>query len=182
MKRRKRPEGKNIPIPDRVGIEERPPEADSTRFEDFEMDTIIGRDGKGAILTVTERSTNYSMAERLPEGKNTVALAKTAVRLLTPYIGHIHTITTDNGSEFAAHKLMARKLHTTVYFAHPYSAWEKGAVENYNKLLRQYISKKADFNNYTEQQIKNFQKEINERPREKLNFATSQKVFFRHFN
>lgn len=182
MKHRSRPVGKHIPIPDRIGVEERPPEADGTSFGDFEMDTVIGKDGKGAILTITERSTNYSMAEKLPEGKNAKALAKTVVRLLTPYIGHIRSITTDNGSEFAEHKTIAKKLHTTVFFTHPYSAWEKGAIENYNMLLRQYIPKKADFNDYSEQQIKTFQKEINERPREKLNFATPKREFFSHFD
>lgn len=180
MKHR-RPIGKSVPIPDRVGIELRPKEADGTRFGDWEMDTVIGRDGKGAILTLTERSTNFSMAEKLPEGKNAVALAQAAVRLLTPYIGSIRSITTDNGSEFAAHRLIAKKLHTSVYFAHPYSAWEKGAIENYNMLLRQYIPKKADLDDYSDRQIKTFQKEINERPREKLNFATPKSAFFRHF-
>lgn len=116
MKHRSRPVGKSSPIPDRIGIEERPPEADGTRFGDFEMDTVIGKNGKGAILTITERSTNYSMAEKLPKGKNAEALAKVVVRLLTPYIRHIHSITTDNGSEFAEHKTIARKLHTTVFF------------------------------------------------------------------
>lgn len=181
MKHYHRPVGKYSPIPDRVGIEQRPAEADGTRFGDWEMDTIVGKDGKGAILTLTERLTNFSMAEKLTKGKNAEALAKVAVRMLSPFIGHIRTITTDNGSEFACHKYIAKKLHTTVFFAHPYSAWEKGAIENYNKLLRQYIPKKANFDDFSPEQIRNFQKEINERPREKLNFATPKKIFFSHF-
>ena len=181
LKHRRRPVGRSIPIPDRVGIEERPKEADGKRFGDFEMDTIIGKDGKGAILTITERLTNYSFAEKLPNGKNADELAKAVIRLLTPFIGHILSITTDNGSEFAGHKLIAKRLKTKVYFAHPYAAWEKGAIENFNKLLRQYIHKKDDFKNFDEKDIKKFQAEINERPREKLNFATPKNVFYSHF-
>lgn len=52
------------------------------------------------------------------------------------------SITTDNGSEFAAHQVIAKELNTTVFFAHPYSSWEKGAIENMNGLIRQYVPKK----------------------------------------
>ena len=69
-------------IPDRVSIHQRPAEADGTRFGDWEMDTIVGKDGKGAILTLTERSTNMILMERLPEGKHPEPLAKVVVRLL----------------------------------------------------------------------------------------------------
>lgn len=85
-------------IPDRVSIHQRPAEADGTRFGDWEMDTIVGKDGKGAILTLTERSTNMILMERLPEGKHPEPLAKVVVRLLFPYRKTIRSITTDNGS------------------------------------------------------------------------------------
>jgi len=128
MKHRKRPVGKCPQIPDRVGIERRSAEADGTRFGDWEMDTIIGKNGKGAILTLTERSTNFSMAELLPAGKDAKQLAKPVVRLLTPYMGSVYTVTTDNGGEFAEHKYISERLHTTVFFAHSYSSWEKGTI------------------------------------------------------
>jgi IS30 family transposase len=95
-------------IPDRVSIHQRPAEADGTRFGDWEMDTIVGKDGKGAILTLTERSTNMILMERLPEGKHPEPLAKVVVRLLFPYRKTIRSITTDNGSEFCAHKLISK--------------------------------------------------------------------------
>ncbi len=145
------------------------------------MDTVIGKGGKGALLTITDRKTNYAMAVRLPKGKEAMALAKAAVSALTPFIGHIPTITTDNGTEFACHKHIAKMLRTTVYFAHPYASWEKGAIENFNKLLRQYIPKDADFDDYTDEQIMKIQKELNDRPREKLNFETPQNAFYSHF-
>lgn len=170
-----------IPIPNRIGIEERPIQADGTRFGDWEMDTVIGKDGKGAILTLTERFTNFAIAEKLPKGKDSKELAKVVKRLLTPYIGSILTITTDNGTEFVEHEKIAKWLKTTIYFAHPYSSWEKGSIENYNKLLRQYIHKKTDFKEITNKQIKQIQYKINNRPREKLGFSTPKIEFFKLF-
>ena len=105
------------------------------------------------------------MVEKLPKGKNADEPAKVAVRMLMPFIGSILSITTNNGSEFARHKTIAKRFKTTVYFAYPYAAWEKGAIENFNKLLRQYIPKMADFNDFNEQDIMTFQKEIDERPK-----------------
>ena len=103
-------------------IDERDPLADGTRFGDWEIDTIIGKDGRGAIVTLAERSKDYLLMRKLPQGKNAEALARTVVAMMTPFIGNIHSITNDNGSEFACHKLIARRLKTKVYFAHPYSS------------------------------------------------------------
>ena len=91
-------------------------------------------------------------------------------RLLIPYKENIKTITTDNGPEFAAHKLITKYLGAVVYFAAPYSSWQKGAIENTNKLIRQYIPKQANFDDYTDKKIAMIQKKINNRPRQKLNF------------
>ena len=73
-----------------------------------------------------------------------------AVRRLLPYKKHIKTITTDNGPEFAAHKLITKYLGAIVYFADPYASWQKGAIENTNKLIRQYIPKQANFDDITD--------------------------------
>ncbi len=97
-------------IPDRVSIHQRPAEANGSRFGDWEMDTIVGKDGKGAIVTLTERSTNMILMERLPQGKRPEPLAKAVIRMLFPYRHTIRTITTDNGSEFCAHKLISKDL------------------------------------------------------------------------
>lgn len=159
-------------IPDRVSIHERPVEADGTRFGDWEMDTIIGKDGKGAIVTLTERSTNMLIMERLPQGKHPEPLAKAVVRLLFPYRHTIRSITTDNGSEFCCHRIISRGLtpkgahvRNLVYFADSYASWQKGAIENANKLIRQYIPKGTDFSHLTEAYIRKIQYKINRRPR-----------------
>ena len=69
--------------------------------------------------------------------------------MLTPFIGTIRSITTDNGSEFACHKFIAQRLKTKVYFAQTYCSWEKGNIENTNKLIGQYIPKGTAFEQYT---------------------------------
>ena len=88
-------------------------------------------------------------------------------------------IITDNGPEFAAHKLITKHLGAVVYFADPYSSWQKGAIENTNKLIRQYIPKQANFDDYTDKKIAMIQKKINNRPRQKLNFETPKNEFYK---
>lgn len=172
-------------IPDRVSIHQRPAEADGTRFGDWEMDTIVGKDGKGAIVTLIERSTNMLLMERLPEGKHPEPLAKVVIRLLFPYRKTIRSITTDNGSEFCAHKLISKALApkgsknpNLVFFADSYCSWQKGAIENANKLIRQYIPKGTNFATLTDAFIRKIQHKINRRPRKKLNFRSPCEVFF----
>lgn len=166
-------------IPDRTSIHDRPAEADGRRFGDWEMDLIIGKGQKSAILTLCERSKNYLLMARLPEGKNPEKVADMAIRLLFPYRKNVLTITTDNGTEFACHKKIAKALGTTVYFADSYASWQKGAIENENKLIRQYIPKGTDFRELSDEFIKEIQYKINRRPREKLNFSTPKKEFFK---
>ena len=178
LKHRHRPVGRRTVIPDRVSIHQRPQEADGKRFGDFEMDTIVGNNNQGAILTLVERSTNMLFMKKLPHGKDAEELARTAIRLLAPYKAHIQTITTDNGTEFCDHKAIARALNTTVYFTDPYSSWQKGAIENANGLIRQYIPKSTHFRSISHQKIKQIMEKINARPREKLNFLTPNECFY----
>lgn len=166
-------------IPGRVSIHERPAEADGRRFGDWEMDLIVGKWQKGAILTLCERSRNYMMMALLPRGKNPEGVAEKAVELLWPYRKNVLTITTDNGSEFVRHATIAKELGTTVYFADSYASWQKGAIENTNKLVRQYIPKGTDFRKLTDEFIKSVQYRLNRRPREKLNFSTPKDEFFK---
>ena len=166
-------------IPDRTSIHDRPVEADGRRFGDWEMDLIIGKGQKSAILTLCERSKNYLLMERLPYGKNPEKVADTVIKLLFPYRKNVLTITTDNGSEFACHKKIAKALGTTVYFADSYASWQKGGIENENKLVRQYMPKGTDFGELSDKYIKEVQYKINRRPREKLNFSTPKKEFFK---
>ena len=98
-------------IPNRTSIHDRPKEADGSRFGDWEMDLIIGKDGYGAILVLAERNTSYCIIEKLPHGKNAREIAKAVIRLLYAYrLTGVLTITTDNGSEFSAHQEITKGL------------------------------------------------------------------------
>lgn len=168
-------------IPNRVSIHQRPPEADGSRFGDWEMDLIV--DSKqNVILSLVERSTDMQILEKLPEGKKAVPLAYAVYRLLFPFREHLLSITTDNGSEFAAHELLSRKLKVPVFFTDSYSSWQKGNVENANKLVRFYLPKDTDFDNVSDNTIRRIQKELNARPRKKLGFSTPVREFYRHFS
>ena len=180
LKHRKRPVGENrIPIKNRISIDERPVIVnDNNTFGHWEMDTIVGPNNKGAILTITERTTNFFMMEKLPFGKNAKQLAETLIRLLLPYKEYVQTITTDNGTEFAEHEYITKKLNANIYFAHPYSSWEKGLIEYTNKLIRQYIKKKTDINSYDNDYITMIQRKINKRPRKKLKYRSPTEIFY----
>lgn len=168
------------PISNRISIEERPAEADGRAFGHWEMDTIVGKDGKGAIVTLVERMSCFMLMEKLETGKKAEPLAYEVVRMLKNAGLPVKSITTDNGPEFAAHQIIAKELNTTVYFAHPYSSWEKGAVENMNGLIRQYIPKKADFRGFSKKNIQNIMDKLNNRPRKKNNFNTPNEMVLKN--
>ena len=179
LKRRARPVGgRRISIPNRTSISERPAEVDGKRFGDFEMDTIVGRGNHGAIVTLIERSTNMLFMRKLKKGKNAKNLARTVIHLLSPFKEHVKSITTDNGTEFACHEMIGKSLGVTIYFADPYASWQKGAIENANGLIRQYVPKTETFEHVSHQQITKYPKKINIRPRKKLEFKTPQECFY----
>lgn len=184
LKHRKRPvTGKQVNIKNKVSIELRPAIVDTQeRYGDWEIDTIIGENQKGAILTITERKTGFLLMEKMEFGKQAEGLAKAAIRMLFAYKNTVHTITSDNGSEFAQHELISKKLNAEFYFAHPYSSWERGLNEYTNKLIRQYIIKGSNFDLYDSDYIKQVQTKINRRPREKLKFQSPFKIFFAALN
>ncbi|MDD6141813.1 MAG: IS30 family transposase, partial [Bacteroidales bacterium] len=173
-------------IANRTSIHERPAEADGKRFGDWEMDTIVDSFGH-AIVTLTDRSTNFILMEKLKDGRKAMPTAKTVARLLFPYRERVLTITTDNGCEFAAHLEISRLLSikgrekVTVFFADSYCSWQKGAIENANKLIRKYIPKKSNFDDFSDAKIKLIQKKLNARPRERLFFDSPKNCFFNHF-
>jgi IS30 family transposase len=131
LKHRKRPVGQKIIIKNKMPIDQRPEIVNTKqRFGDWEIDTITGKENKGAIVTMVERKTAFMMMEKLKYGKNAKELAKVTVRLLSAYINHVHTITGDTGTEFTDHQTIAKKLKPQFFFTHLYSFWEKGLIEN----------------------------------------------------
>ena len=180
LKHRKRPVGgKKIVIKEKVSIDDRPAVInDKLRFGDWEIDTIVGEENKGAIVTIVERQTGFLFMKKLPQGKVAKGLASAVIDLLLPYKHYVHSITSDNGTEFAEHKLIAKKLNADFFFAHPYSSWERGLNEYTNKLIRQYIPKKQTFYTYNDQNIKDIQHKINQRPRKKLHYENPKHIFY----
>lgn len=171
--------GKSL-IPDRNSIHDRPAEADGKRFGDWEMDLVIGAGQKSAVLTVIERSQNMFMQSKLPS-RRPDDVAQAVIRLLRPYKKHVLTITTDNGIEFRNHKDIAKALDCTVYFADPYCSGQKGAIENANKILREFFPKGTDFRLVTQEELNKVQYQINDRPRKKLGFSSPKIEFFKRF-
>jgi IS30 family transposase len=169
-------------IPDRVSIELRPETVNlKQRYGDFEADTIIGKNHQGAVLTLVERKSYFTLMAKLDQKRADLTRHK-MINLLSTYKDHVHTITADNGHEFAEHKIIAEKLSADFYFTHPYSAWEKAINENTNGLIRQYLPKSTNLKEVTIEQIKMIENKLNNRPRKSLQWKTPLQVFMANFD
>ncbi len=109
-------------------------------------------------------------------------MAAAVIDLLLPYKADVLTITTDNGLEFRDHKVVCKALGCTVYFADPYCSGQKGAVENMNKILREFFPKGTDFRKVSQEDLDQVQYKINARPRKKLNFACPKSEFYKRIH
>ena len=166
-------------IPNRTSIDKRPKiVASKSRFGDWEADTIVGARHKGGILSVVERKSKLTRLRKLTT-KAAAEMKDKAIELLAPLATKVHTITVDNGKEFCEHELIAAGLQARIYFAHPYSSWERGLNENTNGLVRQYFPKKYDFSKITDQELQQVEDRLNNRPRKTLGFRTPNEVFFK---
>lgn len=168
-------------IPNRIMIDKRPEIVNTKmRFGDWEVDTIIGSKHKSAILTITERKSHFELMAKT-DGTKASSIKKQMINLLAPFKQLVKTITSDNGKEFALHQLIADKLQADFYFANPYSPWQRGLNEYQNKLIRQYLPKKTDFNTINQQTINMIIKKLNNRPRKTLGYKTPNEVFLTNF-
>lgn len=159
-------------IKDRIDISQRPAIVEEKkRLGDLEIDTVIGKKHQGAILTINDRVSSYIWMAKL-NGKNAEELAMKAIEILEPQTHWLHTITSDNGKEFAEHQKIAKSVNIDFYFAKPYRSWERGANENTNGLIRQYFPKKSCFESITDKDIEYVQHKLNNRPRKKLGFLS----------
>jgi IS30 family transposase len=162
---------------DRVSIDERPTVVDlRSRIGDWELDTIIGKGHKQAIVSLTERKSRYTLIQKV-ERKTAQCVSKAIIKLLSPISDQVLTLTSDNGKEFADHKNIANKLNAKFYFAHPYASWERGLNENTNGLIRQYFPKNRDFTTITQKEINQAMIKLNNRPRKCLGIKTPNQVF-----
>ncbi len=176
-KRGKKTAGRGL-IPNRVGIEERPKLVElKSRFGDLEVDTIVGANHQGAILSIVDRKSKLTVLRLLPRG--TAENVKNAmVAALKQLEEHVHTITSDNGKEFAQHQEIAKQLNAGFYFANPYHSWERGLNENTNGLVRQYFPKGTNFRTITQLDVDRVEYLLNTRPRKTLGYRTPLEAFF----
>ena len=164
-------------IPNRVDIDERPEVANQReRVGDWEADTIIGKNHKGAIVTLDERKTKLRLAAPLA-GKKAQPVKEAMLSLLLPIKQFVETLTFDNGKEFTLHEVIGKALACDTYFAKPYHSWERGQNENANGLLRQYFPKSMELVDITSKQVFLAVDKLNSRPRKCLGFKTPYEVF-----
>jgi len=164
-------------IKDKISISKRPDIVnDAMRIGDIEIDTIVGANQKGAITTAVDRGSKLVRIS-IPTSKKANEVANETIRILQSFKDKIHTITSDNGLEFANHKDISKALNCDYYFCHPYSSWERGLNEYTNGLIRQYIPKGTSFENITKKEIKIIEDKLNNRPRKSLGWRTPNEVF-----
>ncbi|MBQ8586316.1 MAG: IS30 family transposase [Butyricicoccus sp.] len=164
-------------------IEDRPACVSSKeRFGDWELDLVIGSKSKDdhVLMTLLERKTRYYKVIRLPD-KTTASVMKAFELLHSEYKEHFSrifkTITTDNGPEFSSLSTLEQTSDTMVYFAHPYSSFEKGANERHNGLLRRFIPKGSRIDSFSDDDLSQIESWINTLPRKALDFNTPRALF-----
>jgi IS30 family transposase len=173
----------NICIKDRISIELRP-EYIIQRLEagHWEGDLMIGLRQASCIGTIVERKTRYVILVKLANKKSETVTNAFAEKLNAFHYSLRLTMTYDNGTEMAYHKLLTKQTGMDIYFAHPYSSWERGTNENTNGLVRRYYPKKTDFSTVTEDQLERLQNRLNNRPRKVLGYYTANEMMQAEIN
>lgn len=162
----------------RIGIEERPEIVNQRgRYGDWEVDTVIGHQGGKVLVTLVERKSKLSLIG-LADNKTALAVKDTLLTLMRSLSTYVHTLTYDNGPEFAQHKMIDKVLKSQGYFARPYCSGDRGLSENTNGLIRQYLPKRNSFDYLNSDYLKMIMKRLNNRPRKTLNARTPNEVFF----
>lgn len=167
-------------------IEERPAVVDSrSETGHWEMDLVIGR-GKACLLVMTERVSRKELINKLPN-KRQESVKEALDRLERKHKGkfkeRFKSFTIDNGSEFLDYKgleascLKQGEKRTVCYYAHPYSAWERGSNENANKLIRRFVPKGTDIDKLTARDIRRIEQWMNNYPRRLFQYRTANEVY-----
>ena len=166
-------------LKNRISIDERPSIVDDkSRVGDWEIDTIVGKRHKGALVSIVERKSRFTLLGKV-DHRDAVEVGKVTLNLLSPFKECVYTITGDNGKEFSCHETLAEFLESAFYFAHPYSSWERGLNENTNGLIRQYVPKGSDLSPLTDDDLRLIMEKLNRRPRKCLGYKTPEEIFFK---
>ena len=168
---------RKIKINDQISIDDRPKHIeDRKEIGHWEGDLVIGKRQKSAIGTLVERKARFTIIVKLSDRKSKTVCKGFVKKLNQLDAIFIKSMTYDNGTEMAQHKLITKETGMKVYFAHAYSSWERGTNENTNGLIRRFFPKGTDFNTINEQQLKTAQNLLNNRPRKVLNYKTPNEV------
>ncbi len=161
----------------RVSIDQCPGIVDTrSRIGDGELDTLIGKNHRQALVSLTERKSRFTLIKKVQ--RNTAQCVTDAIiDLLAPWSDRVITLTSDNGKEFAGHQHIADTLNARFYFAHPYASWERGLNENTNGLIRQYFPKGGDLTTITHREMEPAMNRLNNRPEKCLGIKTPNEVF-----
>jgi IS30 family transposase len=146
---------------------------------DWEIERVIGKGHSGALITIVERKTSFTVSTRVDD-KSAKTVTAATIALLAPFKSAVLTIAADNGKEFAYHEKMTESLKCDVYFADPYCSWQRGLNENTNGLLRQYWPKITDFKKVSQSDVQDVIIKNDDRPRKKLNYQTPAKLMAEH--
>ena len=164
-------------IPNRIDIKERPAIVEEkSRLGDWEGDLIIGAKHQGAILSIVDRASKYTLLAKLKNkcADGVVKATKACFERLSDPI--VHTITYDNGKEFSAHEHISAALNAQCYFATPYHSWERGLNEHTNGMVRQYAPKSTDFTTVSAREVQKIEDALNDRPRKILSYWTPREM------
>ena len=164
-------------IPGRIDIAERPVIVDEKkRLGDWEIDTIIGKEHKGAIVSMVDRHSKLTFLAKVHR-KTAQEVKEALVQRLGDVADCVHTLTSDNGKEFTLHQEIAARLGASMYFARPYHSWERGLNEHTNGLVRQYLPKNKRLDVVSHEVVEEIENLLNNRPRKVLQFSTPIEVF-----
>ena len=165
-------------VPEMTSIALRPPEVAARIVPGhWEGDLIKGAGGRSAIGTLVERTSRYVMLVRLDgcSAENILDGFTRRLRCVPPELRR--TLTYDQGSEMALHKILAKRLRMDIFFCDAYKPWQRGSNENANGIIRRYLPKGVDLSPFTDQDLAKLESVINNMPRKILQFATPQEVF-----
>ena len=167
-------------LPGKRSIAERPPEVEQRQeFGHWEGDTVMGKDMRHCVLTLVERKTGYAILKKLTS-RSKDEVTRAATRALRQHSRNFRTLTLDNGTEFHDYAILEQRFPVKVYFATPYHSWERGSNENFNGLLRQYLSKGVCMRNVTQAQCAHIADDLNHRPRKRHDFDTPTALYPRN--
>jgi len=160
----------------RVSIEKRPKIVEKRkRLGDMEVDLIIGKNHKSALLLTLDRSTLMTTIDKI-NSKNPKHIKKLLMKRMQDN-KHLKTITFDNDQAFSLHHEIAKELNVKTYFTRPYTSQDKGSIENRNGVIRRFYPKKTDFNEVTVDKVKKVEKLINNRPIRKFDYKSANEVY-----